>query len=77
MSVVKLTKVILHPLSAIHKEVVVRVIERRPIIIVYVLLWGVVVDEEVVRNVAPLHDHVRLARTDCRLVSAGKNCPQK
>merc|ERR1711968_369261 len=60
--VVVATKIVLHSLAAIHQEIVVRVVKARAVIVVDVLLWRIIVDEEVVVDLAPLHDHGWLTR---------------
>ena len=50
------------------KDAYMRVVVGRTIVIVNVLLRGIIVDEEVVVDLAPLHDHVRLARAHRREV---------
>ena len=52
-------KVVLHALSAVHKEVVVRLVVPRAVVIVDVFLRAVVVDEEIVVNLPPGHVHRR------------------
>lgn len=59
--VVMPAEIILHPLATIDQKVVVCVVVTAPIIIVHVLLGRVVVDEEVMVNFSPLHDHRWLA----------------
>eukprot|EP00754_Rhynchopus_humris_P026773 Rhum_TRINITY_DN15040_c0_g1::Rhum_TRINITY_DN15040_c0_g1_i5::g.134771::m.134771 len=60
--VVVAAEVVLHALVARHKHVVVRVVVRAAVVVVHTLLQVVVVDEEVLRQLAPLHLHRRLAR---------------
>mmetsp|Transcript_33393 Transcript_33393/g.77551 ORF Transcript_33393/g.77551 Transcript_33393/m.77551 type:complete len:207 (-) Transcript_33393:690-1310(-) len=62
--VVVAAKVVLHALSAVDEEVVVRVEVGAAVVVVYALLWRVVVDEKVVVKLAPGHDHRRLAGPD-------------
>lgn len=61
--VVVTAKVVLHAVTAVDQEIVVGVVEARAIVVVHVFLWAVVVDEEVVVDLAPLHDHVWFPRT--------------
>mmetsp|Transcript_15601 Transcript_15601/g.44390 ORF Transcript_15601/g.44390 Transcript_15601/m.44390 type:complete len:352 (-) Transcript_15601:1203-2258(-) len=58
--------IILHPIATIDKEIVVGLVVTAAIIIVNGLLWRIVVDEEVVVNLAPLHDQRRRAGAHSR-----------
>jgi len=53
-------KISLFAIVSIHEKVVVRVIIFTSIIVVHVLLWRVIVNEEIVMKLAPRHGHGRL-----------------
>ena len=62
--IVMTTKVIFQSLSPIYEEVIMRFVICRTVIIVDIFLRRVVVNEEIVVNLAPGHLHGRLACTN-------------
>mmetsp|Transcript_28297 Transcript_28297/g.59469 ORF Transcript_28297/g.59469 Transcript_28297/m.59469 type:complete len:314 (-) Transcript_28297:1546-2487(-) len=66
MVVVVAAEVVLHALPSVHQEVVVRVVVARAVIVIHILLRRVVVDEEVVMDLAPRHRHRRRAGAHAR-----------
>mmetsp|Transcript_13045 Transcript_13045/g.45110 ORF Transcript_13045/g.45110 Transcript_13045/m.45110 type:complete len:266 (+) Transcript_13045:23-820(+) len=62
MLVVVAAVIVLHAVVAVNEEILKSLIIRRPVVVVNILLRRVVVDEEVLPDFAPLHDHRWLAR---------------
>lgn len=57
--VIVTSKIVLHTPTTVDEEVVVGVIKTTPIIIIDILLRAIVVDEKIVVDFPPLHDHAR------------------
>merc|ERR1712217_199937 len=64
--VVVASEIILHCLTTVNEEVVMGIIVATPVVVVNILLWRIIVNEEIVMDFAPLHDHRRLACANVR-----------
>ena len=66
LQIIMTAKVILHAVVAVHKKIMMSMIVCASVIIIDIFLRRVIVDEEVVVNLSPLHLHARLTCPDCR-----------